>query len=79
MMTTKLNDCVHLAKLLTKRYAQNHVGRSALEKECIKKGYIIKRLGQVFPDCIESEKGKMALLALDFNSFHRKGGFVVVR
>ena len=74
-----LKNCVRIAKRFTKRYAKNHVGRNALEKECIKKGYIIKKLGQVFPDCAECEKNKLALLALDFNTFHRKGGFVVIR
>lgn len=74
-----LKNCVWTAKQFTKHYAENHVGRNALEKECIRKGYVIKRLGQVFPGCIESEKNKLALLALDFNTLHRKGGFVVIR
>ena len=69
-----LKNCVWMAKQFTKHYAENHVGRNALEK-----GYVIKKLGQVFPNCIESEKNKLALLALDFNTFHRKGGFVVIR
>lgn len=45
---TSFKDCVRIAKQLTKHYAENHVGRNALEKECLRKGYIIKRWGRFF-------------------------------
>lgn len=36
-MIYTLENCVRASKKLTERYAQNHVSRNALEKECIKK------------------------------------------
>lgn len=78
-MILTLSDSINIAKKWTSRYAKNHVGRNELEKECIKKGYLIKRYGEIFPDCIESQKNKLGVFALDFNSCHRKGGFVPIR
>lgn len=79
MKNFTLKNCIKIAKAYTKAYAKNHVGRNTLEKECIKKGYLIKRLGEIYPDCIESEKNKLGLIALDFNSVHRKGEFIIIR
>lgn len=74
-----LTNCINIAKALTKNYAKKHKGRNKLEKECIKKGYLVKKLGDVFKDTIASEKDKLALIALDFNTFTRKGSFTIIR
>lgn len=79
MINYTLKNCINIAKKLTKNYAKKHKGRNKLEKECIEKGYLVKKLGDVFKDTIESEKDKLALIALDFNTFTRKGGFIVIR
>lgn len=78
-MNFTLNGCITVAKNLTNIYKKNHVGKNELEKECIRKGYIVKRYGEIFSDCLESEKNKMGIFALTFNSYHKKGGFVLVR
>lgn len=74
-----LNRCVNIARGFTARYAENHKGRNALEKECIQKGYIVRTFGEIFPDCAEGQKNKIGIFALDFNGYHRKGGFIAVR
>ena len=79
MAMGNLEGCVKLAKRWTARYAKNHKGRNILEKECIEKGYLVKRIGEVFPDCIKEEKNKLGVFALDFNIIHRKGEFVLIR
>ena len=72
-------DSIKIAKRLTSNYARTHKGRNELEKECITKGYLIKKYSEIFKDCIESEKNKTGVFALDFNTIHRKGGFILVR
>lgn len=74
-----MKDWVEVAKKWTARYAKTHKGRNTLEKECIKKGYVVARYGEIFKDCIESERNRLGIFALDFNTFHRKGGFVLVK
>ena len=78
-ITPTLKGCVSIARSFTARYAENHKGRNALEKECIQKGYIIRKYGDVFPYVPESQKNKLGIFALDFNIVHRKGGFVAIR
>lgn len=74
-----LADCISIAKRMTKSYSKNHVGKTRLEKECIKKGYLVKRYKEIFADCIEEEREKHGVFALSFNSVAHKGGFVLVR
>lgn len=78
-MNLTLTNCVNIAKNWTAKYAETHKGRNALEKECIRKGYIVRKYGEVFPDCADIQKNKIGVFALNFNIISRKGGFVAIR
>ena len=74
-----LSESIEVAKVITSNYARTHKGKNKLEKECIKQGYLIKKYKEIFKFCIESEKEKTGVFALDFNSMLRKGGFILIR
>ena len=69
-----ISDWIRVAKSMTAKYAKNHKGRNKLEKECLEKGYLIKKLGEMSPDCREDEKNKLVIFALEkmpWGSWHR--------
>lgn len=72
-------ESIEVAKKMTADYARTHKGKNKLEKECIEKGYLIRQKKEIFSNCIESEKEKIGVFALQFNLIHRKGCFVLVR
>lgn len=76
-----LIEWVEVAKKWTSEYAKTHKGRNKLEKECIKKGYLIKKMNEIIPDCREDEKNKLGLFALQMNICGKqpKNHFVYIR
>ena len=54
MKELTLKHYVEWAKKLTKEYAKTHKGRNDLEKECIKKGYLVKKLGEMYSSVLPS-------------------------
>ena len=78
-----LQGCVKWAKGLTAKYAKTHKGRNALEKECIKKGYVVARLSQIYKNV--NERDKLGVFALTSETYreggklHRVSGFMRVR
>lgn len=71
-------DFIEMAKRYTQNYAENHKGRNTLEKRCIKNGYLIMKTENIFPNCSDSQRGKLHIFALDFNIVHHKGGFIMI-
>ena len=78
MKNLNLVKAVNGAKKLTAEYAKNHKGRNALEKKCLEKGYLVARLGEVFNNCLDEEKGKLGVFALN-KPYRGKGGFIYIR
>lgn len=74
-----LTKWIEVAKSWTAEYAKTHKGRNKLEKECIKKGYLIKRLGEIIPDCHNDEKNKLGIFALDKHNKSNKIKFTYIR
>lgn len=74
-----LKDWVDSAKRITYRYSLTHKGRNAKEKACINKGYLVERIGDIFPDVPDCQKNKLGIFALTMNEYSRKGGFLLVR
>lgn len=74
-----LKDWVDSAKRITSRYALTHKGRNTEEKTCIQKGYLVKRIGDIFPDVPDYQKNKLGIFALTMNEYSKKGGFLLVR
>ena len=69
-------QCVKVAKALTDIYARTHKGRNALERECIAKGYLVRRPCDVFTG---EKDERLRLFAMDFNGMTRRGGLVMMR
>jgi len=63
---------VEYAKWLTADYAKTHKGRNALEKECIKKGYLITSLNLL------GEKGNRKILWALHKSPRSKNNWVPI-
>ena len=78
MKELTLKHYVEWAKKLTKEYAKTHKGRNDLEKECIKKGYLVNKLGEMYSSVLPSEKDNLGIFALDKSSGF-KGGFTYIR
>ena len=64
-----LSEGIALAKRITAIYDRNHKGRNRTEKECLRKGYIVRRV----------ENGKLGVFALEFNTIYRHGELVLIR
>lgn len=74
-----LEKWIEAAKSITARYAKNHKGRNNLEKECIRKGYLVRKVGEMFPDVADDQKDITGVFALEYDITSHKGMFAWVR